>query len=136
MITHVTSIGFDTIPRPYGTRTGYPELFSGLQGIDPTLTFARAGESAMGDLIDIRRQILKQNGVRGGPPVAYTQCAGVRVPVPPSAARDRALEAGGCARRLPPRARVLCDRGSPDSRTTRGALERAGHARTAGSAAR
>ena len=78
---HIDRLKYD--PRPYGTRTGYPELFSGVQGIDPTLTFARAGESAMGDLVDIRQQILKQNGLRGGPPVAYSQCAGVRVPPPP-----------------------------------------------------
>ncbi len=70
-------------PRPYGTRSGYPENFSGVQGIDPTLSFARAGESAIEELTDNRKQILKMSGVRAGVPVAYPQCAGVRVPAPP-----------------------------------------------------
>jgi hypothetical protein len=81
--------------RPYGTPSGYPEIFAGVQGIDPTLSFARAGESAMGQLIDNRKQILDMSGVRAGGPFTYAQCAGVRVPVPPpprgstSAARSK-----------------------------------------------
>ena len=69
--------------RPYGTRSGYPEIFSGVQGIDPTLSFARAGESAIDELTDNRKRILRMNGVRAGGPVSYPQCAGVRVPPPP-----------------------------------------------------
>src|SRR5437764_13457695 len=37
--------------RPYGTSTGYPENFAGVQGIDPTLTFGRAGQSEIEDLV-------------------------------------------------------------------------------------
>jgi len=90
--------------RPYGTRTGYPDVFAGVQGIDPTLSFARARESVMGDLTDIRKAILKKAGVKAGPPVAYSQCAGVRVPVPPPArGRARAKQVdvhAGCPKTL------------------------------------
>ena len=87
--------------RPYGTRSGYPEVFAGVQGIDPTLTFARAGESAIDQLIDNRKQILQLNGVQYGGPVSYNQCAGVRVPLPPpvrgSAARTKRADVhAGC----------------------------------------
>jgi hypothetical protein len=87
--------------RPYGTSSGYPEVFAGVQGIDPTLSFARAGESAIGQLIDNRIQILQMSGVPAGGPVSYSQCAGVRVPPPPpvrgSAARvKRAGVHAGC----------------------------------------
>jgi hypothetical protein len=58
----------------------------------------------MADLIDIRQQILKQSGVRGGPPVAYSQCAGVRVPAPPpprGTARSKQVDVhAGCPRAL------------------------------------
>ena len=70
-------------PRPYGTRSGYPEVFAGVQGIDPTLSFARAGESAIDQLVDNRKQILQMRGVTASGPVSYSQCAGVRVPLPP-----------------------------------------------------
>jgi len=88
-------------PRPYGTRTGYPEVFAGVQGIDPTLSFARAGEPAIDQLTDNRKQILQMSGVPAGGPVSYSQCAGVRVPPPPpvrgSAARvKRADVHAGC----------------------------------------
>jgi hypothetical protein len=69
--------------RPYGTPSGYPETFSGVQGIDPTLTFARAGESAMDQLIDKRKEILERSGVPSGGRVSYRQCAGAGVPIPP-----------------------------------------------------
>ena len=96
---HLDKLRYD--PRPYGTRTGYPEVFAGVQGIDPTLTFARAGESAIDQLTDNRKQILQMSGVQAGGPVSYSQCAGVRVPVPPpvrgSAARvKRADVHSGC----------------------------------------
>jgi hypothetical protein len=70
-------------PRPYGTSSGYPEVFAGVQGIDPTLTFARAGESAIDQLIDNRKQTLQMRDVPLGGPVSYPQCAGARVPSPP-----------------------------------------------------
>jgi hypothetical protein len=78
---HLERFRYDA--RPYGTPSGYPEVFAGVQGIDPTLTFARAGESAMDRLIDNRKQILQMNGVPAGGPVSYPQCAGVGVPTPP-----------------------------------------------------
>ena len=96
---HLERVRYDA--RPYGTRTGYPEVFAGVQGIDPTLSFARAGESAIGELTENRKQILQMNGVQMGGPLSYNQCAGVRVPVPPpvrgSAARvKRADVHAGC----------------------------------------
>lgn len=78
---HLERLRFDA--RPYGTPTGYPERFAGVQGIDPTLSFARAGQSAMDQLIDNRREILDVSGMPSGGPVSYPQCAGVRVPAPP-----------------------------------------------------
>jgi hypothetical protein len=100
---HMERLLYD--PRPYGTRSGYPEVFSGVQGIDPTLSFARVGKSGMEDLVDNRRQILKKIGVRYGNPVAYSQCAGVRVPQPPPprgrAARSKSVDVhAGCPRKL------------------------------------
>ena len=65
---HLERLLYD--PRPYGTRSGYPEVFSGVKGIDPTLSFARIGKSGMEDLVDKRAQILKKSGVRYGNPVA------------------------------------------------------------------
>ena len=99
---HLERFRYDT--RPYGTASGYPEVFSGVQGIDPTLSFARAGESAMDRLIDNRKDILKMAGVRSGGPVSYPQCAGVGVPLPPpprgstSARSKRADVHAGCPR--------------------------------------
>ena len=69
--------------RPYGTATGYPEVFAGVQGIDPTLSFPRAGRSAIRRLAENRKRILKTNGIPEGGPTTYSQCAGVRVPEPP-----------------------------------------------------
>jgi hypothetical protein len=98
---HLERVRYDA--RPYGTRSGYPEVFAGVQGIDPTLTFARAGESAIDQLIDNRKQILQMNGLESGGPYTYSQCAGARVPPPPpvrgSAARmKRADVHAGCPR--------------------------------------
>lgn len=69
--------------RPYGTASGYPEIFAGVQGIDPTLSFGRASEAAIEQLTDHRRQILQMNDVPEGRPFSYSQCAGAGVPVPP-----------------------------------------------------
>ena len=69
--------------RPYGTKSGYPEVFAGVQGIDPTLTFARAGQSAIDDLIENRKRLLEATAVAEGGPLVYNQCAGTRVPPPP-----------------------------------------------------
>jgi hypothetical protein len=102
---HLERLRYDL--RPYGTPSGYPEVFAGVQGIDPTLSFARAGESAMDQLIDNRKQILQMSGVPAGGPVSYPQCAGVRVPLPPpprrptSAARSKRADVhAGCPRAL------------------------------------
>ena len=98
---HLEALRYD--PRPYGTPSGYPEVFAGVQGIDPTLSFARAGESAMQQLIDNRKQILKSSDVPAGRSVSYSQCAGVGVPTPPpprgssSAARSKRADVhAGC----------------------------------------
>ena len=75
--------GFRYDSRPYGTSTGYPEVFAGVQGIDPTLTFPRAGNRAIRRLTENRKRILKENGVPEGGPIVYDQCAGKGVPEPP-----------------------------------------------------
>lgn len=90
---HLEGLRYDS--RPYGTPSGYPEVFAGVQGIDPSLSFPRAGNRAIRRLAENRKRILQMNGVPEGGPVAYSQCAGVRVPVPPpprgstSAARSK-----------------------------------------------
>jgi hypothetical protein len=100
---HLERLRYDS--RPYGTPSGYPEVFAGVQGIDPTLSFARAGESAMDQLIDNRKQILEMSGVPAGGPASYPQCAGARAPQPPpprrstSAARSKTTDMhAGCPR--------------------------------------
>jgi hypothetical protein len=98
---HLDRVRYDA--RPYGTRSGYPEVFAGVQGIDPTLSFARAGEQAIDQLVDNRKQILQTSGVQFGGPLNYSQCAGARVPIPPpvrgSAARTKRADVhAGCPR--------------------------------------
>jgi hypothetical protein len=92
----LTRFRFDS--RPYGTPTGYPEVFSGVQGIDPTLTFARAGQSAIDELVDNRKKILDAGAVGEGGPLVYNQCAGAKVPEPPPVrgARRRTSVHAGC----------------------------------------
>jgi hypothetical protein len=96
---HLERFRYDA--RPYGTDTGYPEVFAGVQGIDPTLTFARASQDAIEDLTANRRRILEAADVGEGGPLVYNQCAGARVPTPPpvrgSAARTRRADVhAGC----------------------------------------
>ena len=74
-------------PRPYGSRNGYPELSAGVQGAAPELYFARAGQDAIDQIAEIRKQILQMRGVPEGSPFNYPQCAGVRVPRPPPSRR-------------------------------------------------
>jgi hypothetical protein len=96
--------GFRFDSRPYGTSSGYPEIFAGVQGVAPTLSFPRAGRRAIRRVTENRKRILKTNGVPEGGPVTYDQCAGAGVPVPPpprgstSAARSkqRARVHAGC----------------------------------------
>jgi hypothetical protein len=96
------SMHFDA--RPYGTPSGYPENFAGVQGIDPTLTFGRAGESEIEDLVANRKQILDANGAPVGGALNYRQCAGAGVPTPPppkgsKSRRAKTLDVhGGCPR--------------------------------------
>ncbi len=78
---HLERLRYD--PRPYGTPSGYPEVFAGVQGIDPTLTFPRAGRRAIDRVAINRKRILRVNGVPEGGPLTYEQCAGARVPEPP-----------------------------------------------------
>ena len=77
-------------PRPYGSRTGYPELSAGVQGAAPELYFARAGKSAIDQIAENRREILQARGIPEGSPFNYPQCAGVRVPTPPPTRRGTA----------------------------------------------
>lgn len=70
-------------PRPYGSPSGYPETFAGVQGIDPTLSFARARQQVIDRITENRKRILGESGVPDGGPVSYSQCAGADVPPPP-----------------------------------------------------
>jgi len=78
---HLDRFRYDA--RPYGTNTGYPEVFAGVEGVDPTLSFAKASESEIGRVVESRKDILQANAVREGRLVSYPQCAGAAVPVPP-----------------------------------------------------
>jgi hypothetical protein len=69
--------------RPYGTSSGYPEQFAGVEGIDPTLSFARADQRVIDRVIENRKRILDARDVPSGGPIAYQQCAGASVPTPP-----------------------------------------------------
>ena len=99
---HIERLRYDS--RPYGTPSGYPEIFAGVQGIDPSLSFPRAGKSAINRLAENRKLILEMNGVPEGPPSTYNQCAGARVPAPPpvrgkAAARAKRADVhAGCPR--------------------------------------
>jgi hypothetical protein len=76
-------------PRPYGTPSGYPEMFAGVQGIDPTLTFARASQRQIDRLAENRRRVLDAKGANAGGPLDYAQCAGVKVPTPPPPSKSK-----------------------------------------------
>ena len=80
---HLEPLRYDS--RPYGTNSGYPEIFAGVEGVDPTLSFPRASqsESEIGYVIRTRKAILKMNGIQEGGPVTYPQCAGAGIPAPP-----------------------------------------------------
>lgn len=99
---HLENLRYDS--RPYGTPSGYPEVFAGVQGVDPSLSFPRAGKSAINRLAENRKLILEMNGVPEGPPSTYNQCAGARVPAPPpvrgkAAARAKRADVhAGCPR--------------------------------------
>ena len=82
---HIDELRYD--PRPYGSRNGYPELSAGVQGAAPELYFARAGQDAIDQIADNRKQLLQMRGVPEGSPFNYPQCAGVRVPKPPPSRR-------------------------------------------------
>jgi hypothetical protein len=79
--SNLTRFRYDS--RPYGTPTGYPEMFAGVQGIDPTLTFAHASQDAIDDVVNNRKRILETASVKEGGPLVLSQCAGARVPAPP-----------------------------------------------------
>ena len=80
---HLDRFRFDS--RPYGTKTGRPEIFVGVQGVDPSLSFPRSieSESEITYVTDTRRRILRANGVEEGTQFTYPQCAGAGVPTPP-----------------------------------------------------
>ena len=127
---HLEHLRYDS--RPYGTPSGYPEVFAGVQGIDPSLSFPRPGKPTIDRLAKNRKRILQQNDVPEGPDVNYAQCAGARVPEPPpprggSAARSKKTLRR--TRRLPEDGGILSDRWPPHSRTADGTLECARHTR-------
>ncbi|MFL5469184.1 MAG: hypothetical protein ACJ8AE_05260 [Gemmatimonadaceae bacterium] len=76
--------------RPFGTPSGYPETFAGVEGIDPTLSFGRAGESTIERVIENRKEILERQRAPEGGPFNYAQCAGAGVPKPPPPRGTRA----------------------------------------------
>ena len=78
---HLARFRYDA--RPYGTNSGYPEVFAGVQGVDPTLSFVRASESEIERVIESRKETLQASAVREGRVVSYPQCAGAGVPLPP-----------------------------------------------------
>jgi hypothetical protein len=80
---HLDGVRIDA--RPYGTASGYPENFAGVEGIDPTLTFGRAGKSEIEDLVFNRKEVLDALGAAQGHMPTYRQCAGAGVPTPPPA---------------------------------------------------
>ena len=85
---HIDELRYD--PRPYGSRNGYPEWSAGVQGAAPELYFARAGQDAIDQIAENRKQILQMRGVPEGSPFNYAQCAGVRAPLPPPSRRGTA----------------------------------------------
>jgi hypothetical protein len=98
---HLDQVRFDA--RPYGTASGYPENFAGVEGIDPTLTFGRAGKSEIEDLVFNRKEVLDALGAEQGHMPTYRQCAGAGVPTPPPArgskTRVKTINVyGGCPR--------------------------------------
>jgi hypothetical protein len=78
---HLDRFRYDA--RPYGANSGYPEVFAGVQGVDPTLSFARASKSEIERVIENRKETLQMSAVREGRVVSYPQCAGAGVPAPP-----------------------------------------------------
>jgi hypothetical protein len=84
---HLDRFRYDA--RPYGTNSGYPEVFAGVQGVDPTLSFARANEREIERLTRARKAVLEASAVREGRLIPYSQCAGAGVPVPPAPATRR-----------------------------------------------
>ena len=46
-------------------------------------SFARAGDDAIGDVIENRKRILEASAAAQGGPFVYKQCAGAGVPTPP-----------------------------------------------------
>src|SRR6266566_9446743 len=62
--SHLDRLRYD--PRPYGTASGYPEVFAGVQGIDPTLSFSRAEQPVIDGLVENRKRILQINDIPEG----------------------------------------------------------------------
>lgn len=123
---HLDRYRFDS--RPYGTENGYPEIFAGVQGIDPTLSFAKAGQSAIDEVIDNRKRILDAAAIGEGGPLVYNQCAGARVPEPPPVRgnRRRTSVHAGCPKQPEYYLTVgLPIRGQPEG--LRGARDTKGH---------
>ena len=131
---HVDELRYDT--RPYGSRTGYPELGAGVQGVAPELSWPRASDDAIDEIAGNRRKILDSYNIPRGTPFFYSQCAGVNAPQPPpprrstSRTRNTSVHAG-CPKQMESYVTVgLPLRGQPEGlkkmRDTRGRFVDAG----------
>ena len=125
---HIDELRYD--PRPYGSRSGYPELGAGVQGAAPELSFPRAGQDAIDEIAHNRRRILDQYNIPEGTPFFYAQCAGINVPRPPPPRRSTSRQGttsvhAGCPKQMESYVTVgLPLRGQPEGlrkiRDTRG----------------
>lgn len=131
---HIDELRYD--PRPYGSRSGYPELGAGVQGVAPELSWPSPSQDAIDEIAENRRRLLAEYNIPEGTPFFYPQCAGINVPQPPPPRRatSRSPAANvhaGCPKQLESYVTVgLPLRGEPEGlkkmRDTRGRYVDAG----------
>ena len=127
---HIDELRYD--PRPYGSRSGYPEIGAGVQGSAPELSFPRASQDAIKEIAENRRRILEGYNIPEGTPFYYPQCAGINAPRPPPPRRSTSRSGptnvhAGCPKQMESYVTVgLPLRGQPEGlrriRDTRGRL--------------